>query len=383
MAIQFKAEEILESQTVPRPLPAMHSKQPFTGGIVDRLFKRITPREVMFFTSQLSLMLAVDTPINIALQTIAEEMQNPAFKAVIAVMSRDIEEGRQLSESMKLYPRIFNDQFTSMVKGGETGGFLNKTLDRIVNMQEKRMALMNQIRLALTYPAFLCVIGLVVVVFILVGVLPKFAAFFAGKESILPWTTRFLMMASDALRYYWWAYLLLTCGAVLGVTLWLKSPPGRALRDRLLVSAPFVSGLTNKIYTSEMLRTIGHLLESQVPLLEALKVTRPTIWNRYYRRFVDEISDNVDRGGRFSLPFSANPYIPQTVKQMVVIGEETGKLPYVMLRLAAFYDTEIEQELKRFAARIEPIALIVMGAVVGVIVSSIILPLFRLSQALR
>ncbi|MDF1590191.1 MAG: type II secretion system F family protein [Desulfobacterales bacterium] len=383
MAIQFKPEEILEPQTALRPLPAARLNQAFARGITDRLFNRISSREVMFFTTQLSLMLAVDTPINVALQTIAEEIQHPSFKAVISAISRDIEEGRQLSESMKLHPRIFNDQFTSMVKAGETGGFLNKTLDRIVEMQEKRLAMINQVKLALTYPAFLCVIGFGVVVFILVGVLPKFAAFFAGKESILPWTTRFLMMASETLRHHWWAYSLFACGAVTGVTLWLKSPPGRALRDRLLVSGPLISGLTNKIYTCEMLRTIGHLMESQVPLLEALKATRPTIWNRYYRRFLDEISDSVDRGGRFSLPFSANPYIPRTVKQMVVIGEETGRLPYVMLRLAAFYDTEIEQELKKFAARIEPIALIIMGAVVGVIVSSIILPLFRLSQALR
>jgi len=284
---------------------------------------------------------------------------------------------------MKLHPRIFNDQFVSIVKGGEIGGFLDKALDRIVTMQEKRMALTNQVKLALTYPAFLCVIGFVVVVFILVGVLPKFTAFFAGKESILPWTTRFLMMLSHTVRHYWWAYLPSTFAAVLGAILWLKSTPGRALRDRLLVGGPLVSGLANKIYTCEMLRTLGHLLESDVPLLEALHVTRPTIWNLYYRRFVDEISDNVDRGGRFSLPFAGNPHIPRTVKQMVVIGEETGRLPYVMLRLASFYDIEIEHELKKFAARIEPIALIVMGAVVGVIVSSIILPLFRLSQALR
>jgi len=383
MAIQFKPEDILGPQTVRPPLPAARTRQPVLQEIIDRLFKRVSPRDVMFFTSQLSLMLAVETPINVALQTIAEETPNPAFKAVIEDMARDIEEGRQLSESMKLHPRIFTDQFVSMVRGGETGGILNKTLDRNVEMQAKRMAIINQIRLALTYPAFLCVLGAGVVVFILVGVLPKFTAFFAGKESILPWSTRFLMMASDALRYHWWVYLPLTCGAVSGAAFWLKSPPGRALRDRFLVSAPFVSGLMNKIYTCEMLRTIGHLMESQVPLPEALKATRPTVWNRYYRRFLDEIGDNVDRGGRFSLSFSTNPFIPQTVKQMVAIGEESGRLPYVMLRLASFYDIEIEQELKRFAARIEPIALIIMGAVVGVIVSSIILPLFRLSQALR
>jgi len=124
-------------------------------------------------------------------------------------------------------------------------------------------------------------------------------------------------------------------------------------------------------------------MESQVPLLEAIKVTTPTIRNQYYRRFLDQIRDTVDQGGRFAQPFATNSYIPQTVKQMVTIGEEVGKLPMVMLRLARFYDTEIEQELKKFAAMIEPAALIIMGGVVGLIISSIILPMFKLSQALH
>ncbi len=138
-----------------------------------------------------------------------------------------------------------------------------------------------------------------------------------------------------------------------------------------------------KFIPVNMLRTLGYLLESQVPLLEALIVTRPTIRNQYYRRFVDRIKDNVDQGGRFAQPFTDYPYIPETVKQMVAIGEEAGKLPFVMLRLSRFYDIEIEQELKKFAAMIEPAALIIMGGIVGVIVSSVILPLFKLSQALR
>ena len=124
-------------------------------------------------------------------------------------------------------------------------------------------------------------------------------------------------------------------------------------------------------------------MESQVHLVEALKVTRPTIRNRYYRRFIDQIQQTVDQGGRFSQPFADYPYIPETVKQMVATGEEVGKLPLVMLRLARFYDAEIEQDLKKFAAMIEPAALIIMGGVVGMIVSSVILPLFKLSQALR
>jgi type IV pilus assembly protein PilC len=383
MAININSKDS-QAAAAATPSPATDRwKRPFGMGILRRLIKPVKSREVMFFTSQLSLMLEIQTPLTVALKAIGDEIQNPAFKAVLTALGQDIEEGLQLSDALKRHPRVFDNKFVSMVKAGETGGFLEKILDRIVEMQEKRQALITQLRSSLTYPAVLCVFGILVVVFILIFVLPKFTTFFKGKESILPWTTRFLMIASASLQHYWWVYILAAIGLVLGLTFWGKSKQGRALKDRFFISGPLISGLSNKIYTCEMLRTLGYLMESQVPLLEAIKVTSPTIWNQYYRRFLDEIRDTVDQGGRFSQPFAANPHIPQTVKQMVNIGEEVGKLPMVMLRLARFYDTEIEQELKKFAAMIEPLALIVMGGVVGMIVSSIILPMFKLSQALH
>ena len=363
--------------------PADRPKKLLGMGLLRGFGKPVKSQDVMFFISQLSLMLEIETPLTTALKAIRDEIQNPAFKAVITEVYQEIKEGRQLSEAMKGHPQIFDSKFISMVKAGETGGFLNKVLDRDVEMREKHQALMTQLRSTLTYPIVLCGLGVVVVVFILIGVLPKFTAFFQGKESILPWTTRFLMTASASLRQYWWMYIMTFAGMALGFITWKKSKQGRALVDLFYVKGPLISGVANKMYTGEMLRTLGCLLESQVPLLEALIVTRPTIRNQYYRRFVDRIKDNVDQGGRFDQPFATYPYIPETVKQMVAIGEEVGKLPLVMLRLSKFYDTEIEQELKKFAAMIEPAALILLGGIVGVIVSSVILPLFKLSQALR
>jgi type II secretory pathway component PulF len=383
MAINISSKGIQKTAAATPSPAADRLKQPFGMGILRGFGKPVKSRELMFFTSQLSLMLEIQTPLTKALKAIGDEIKNPAFKAIATILCQDIEEGRQLSEALSRHPQVFDNKFVSMVKAGETGGFLEKILDRIVEMQERRQALITQLKTALTYPAVLCVFGFLVIVFILVFVLPKFTAFFAGKESLLPWSTRFLMVASASLQHYWWVYVLAIAGLVLGLRFLGKSRQGRTLRDRFFISGPMISGLSNKIYTCEMLRTLGYLIESQVPLLEAIKVTIPTIWNQYYRRFLDEIRDTVDQGGRFAEPFAANPHIPNTVKQMVTIGEEVGKLPMVMLRLARFYDTEIEQELKKFAAMIEPAALIIMGGVVGMIVSSIILPMFKLSQALH
>jgi type II secretory pathway component PulF len=191
------------------------------------------------------------------------------------------------------------------------------------------------------------------------------------------------MALSASLREYWWIYTIMALGLAICFKVFKESEPGQALTDWLYVEAPLLARLSNKIYTCELLRTLGNLMESQVPLLEALEVTRSTIRNRFFRHFVDEIMEHVQQGGKFSQPFSTYPYILPSVKQMVATGEEVGNLPQVMLRLATFYDAEVDRELKAFSAMIEPLALIVMGAVVGLIVASVILPIFKLGHALH
>jgi type II secretory pathway component PulF len=344
---------------------------------------RVRSKEVIFFTSQLALMLEVGTPLTNALAALEKQTKNPAFKEVIRVLHRDIEEGQQLSDAMRRHPRVFSHVYISMIKAGETGGFLKEILERLAEMQEKRLALIAQLRSTLTYPAVLCLVGFLVVVFVLVGVLPKFSTFFAGKEKILPVSTRFLMVLSTSLRGYWWAYIIITIGLVIGVKLWKESEPGQTMIDRVCVSGPILSRLYNKIYTCQLLRTLGHLMQSQVPLLEALEVTRSTIKNRYFSRFIDKIADHVEKGGRFAQPFTTYPYVLDSVKQMVATGEEVGNLPRVMLRLAEYYDIEVDRELKNIASLIEPLALILLGGVVGLIVGSVILPLFRLAHAIH
>jgi type II secretory pathway component PulF len=357
------------------------------AGIVGRLsllFSRgVHPKELLFFSSQLSLMLEIDTPVNRALVAITSQTRNPFFKEILEKLRQEVEDGRQLSDAMKNHPRVFSKVFSSMVKAGETVGLLKQILDRLVEMEERRQALKTQIKSALTYPAVLCVLAFLVVIFVLVGVLPKFMTFFAGKETILPLTTRFLMEMSRSLKGYWYLYAAALIAVSIGSRMFLRSKPGAALIDWLAVNAPVIGSLSKKLFNCQLLRTLGNLMESHVPLIEALEVTRGTIGNRYFRDFIDRITVHVREGGRFSRPFADYPYTLDSVKQMVATGEEAGNLPRVMLRLAEFYDAELDRELRGFAALIEPAALIVMGAVVGLIVSSVILPMFRLAHVVQ
>ena len=347
------------------------------------LTRPVKSSELLFFTSQLSLMIEIDTPLNLALKSLSNQTQNEYFKKVLINLLKEIEEGRQLSEAMNRHPEVFSPVYISMVKSGESGGFLKEILDRIVEMQEKRQALITALRSALTYPAVLCVVSVIVIIFILTSVLPKFTSFFKGKEDILPATTRILMSLSDILKNYWPGLFLLCLALFTGAVIFKESRAGKRFTDWTVINVPVLSKLANKILTCGMLRTLGNLMESHVPLLEALEVTRGTISNLYFRNLIDSIASHVREGGKFSQPFSSYPYALDSVKQMVSTGEETGNLPKVMLRLSQFYDEEVDRELKLFSALIEPVALIVMGVVIGLIVSSVILPLFRLAHVMN
>lgn len=385
MAISTKHIKTVAAATAVKTAPASTSS--FFGTVADRvrhpLQGKVKSAELIFFFTQLSLMIEIGSSLTAALRALAGQGKNPVFREALQAMLRDIEEGKQLSEAMRRHPGIFSMIYVSLVKAGETGGFLKKTLDSIVVMQERRQALITQLRSTMTYPAILCVMAIGVVVFVLVGILPKFAVLFAGKELLLPFSTHALMALSASLRGYWWAYVLVVLTFLLGGEALLKNPRGRFLLDLFLVRAPLVARLFNKILTCQLLRTLGHLLESHVPLIEALDVTRGTFTNQNFAAFVDQIREHVRGGGRFAYTFAGNPYVMETVKQMVATGEEVGNLPKVMLRLAEFYDTEIERDLKLVAALVEPLALVILGGVVGLIVSSVILPIFRIAGAIH
>ena len=381
MAISLDKKSSSSVVTPSRILPDAIMVQ--LSNIVGNLRKPVKANELIFFSSQLSLMLEIGTSVTNALQAIAEQSSNPAFKKIVHEVLLNVEEGRQLSEALRRHPRVFNNTYVSMVRAGETGGFLKKVLDGLVEMQEKRQNLITQLRSTLTYPAVLGILSIAVVIFVLVGILPKFTTLFEGKESLLPFTTLFLMAASASLKTYWWIYIISFAGLLMGIKIWTATNQGKRVIDWFLISAPIISGLTNKIYTTQLLRTLGYLMESQVPLLQALEVTQKTFENQFYRKFIDDLREHVEQGGRFAQPFATSPYILESVKQMVATGEEVGNLPKVMLRLAEFYDTETDRDLKVFASMIEPIALVMLGGVVGLIVASVILPIFKIANAVH
>ncbi|MBI5740462.1 MAG: type II secretion system F family protein [Nitrospirae bacterium] len=345
------------------------------------LRKKVSVREIVFFTTQLSLMVEIGMPLNVSLSNIARQIKNPEFKQVVTGINTDVEGGRLLSDALSKYPHLFSEIYISMVKAGESTGQLKDMLDRVVEMQEKQEKFINGIKKSLTYPAVLCSVSVAVVIFLLVFVFPRFAVMFEEIKDLLPPTTKLLIWLSGLMTSYWHLGVILTGISGWGLHAYIKSDKGRLAFHRLKLKLPLVANIYILTYLAQTMRILGFLMHSNVPLIDALKITRKTCKNIIFAEFIEKIADNVEQGKGMSFAFTEADFVPESAKQIIRTGEETQNLPKVMLRLSDYYEEEIDNRLQGISTVIEPMLLIMMGLVVGVIVISLILPIFKLSKA--
>ncbi|MEZ5542668.1 MAG: type II secretion system F family protein [Pseudomonadota bacterium] len=340
-------------------------------------------RERMFFTEQLSLLLETGTPLHAALKALGRQVENREMAEIIAGLQEHVTGGKPFSWALAQYPVLFPGTYVKLVAAAEDGGFLDTVLLELLRMDEKREQLRNTVVSALTYPAFLIVFSLFVVVFVLVVVFPKFATLFASIADKLPATTIVLMHASHVLVEYWPLLLLAVAAIAGGSAWWLRTPGGSATLDRLKLRVAGLRSIFIQIYLVQSMRVLGLSLANGVSVPDALVSCREVVSNRVFRKFLLTIEERVKEGGGFAAAFQQEEFIPPLVRQMVSTGEETGSLPRVLGRVADYYERELQKQLAAFSRMVEPVMLIVMGAVVGLIVSSLILPIFKLSQAVH
>ena len=342
--------------------------------------QKISAKEIMFFTSQLSLMIEIGTPLNISLSSISGQIKNPEFKKIISEITDQVEGGNTLSDALGLYPRIFSDVYVSLVKAGENTGHLNEMLERVVELHEKQKKFVSMIKKSLTYPAILCFMSFAVIIFMLIYVFPRFSVIFKEIEDVLPASTKILILLSNLLQSYWPVAIIILALSCSGIYTFIKSEKGKLTFDRLKISLPLVANIYMKIYLTMTMRILGFLMGSNIPLMDALRIVRRGTSNVIFARFIDRIAENVEEGRGMSPAFAEAAFIPETVKQMVKTGEESQNVAKVMLRLSEHYEGETDDDLKKFASIIEPALLVIMGVVVGTIVMSVILPIFKMSR---
>ena len=298
--------------------------------------KKISVTDRMLFTERLALLLETGVSLHPALTTLADQSGNPAFKNVIDKIIADVTEGKPFSEALAKHPQVFDSTYVNLVKASEQGGFMHQVLEQLVTMDEKQQELNSTITSALSYPAFLILFSVGVVIFVLIAVFPKFAEMFSRIRDQLPISTIVLMWMSDMLRFYWYLIIPAFAGSIGGLIYWLKQPKGMLMLDNAKLTMPGVSNIFIQIYMTRLLRVMSISLSNGVSILDTLVACREVIRNSKFREYMIQIENKVIEGKGIAAGFADAPFIPVLVKQMINTGEETGNLAKVMGRVADF-----------------------------------------------
>ena len=337
-------------------------------------------KDVQNFTSQLAVMIRAGISIRSAIEGISDQQANPKFKAMLVQMKKDVESGKQFSDALARYPKVFSPLYVNMVKASELSGGFSKMLDKIAAYLAQQIETMSMVRGAMIYPGIIGTLAIGTTVFLLAFVLPRFMVIFKGKEAALPAPTKVLLALSNFMVNYWYVLIAAIVVAAWGFFLTIKTESGRTWFDKLKLSVPLFKKMFRALYISRSLHTMGQLINAGVPILDTIAITAEISGNVLYKRMWRAVYTAVKQGKKISHPLQKSPLLPKAVIQMVGAGEESGKLGEVLDEVSEFYSRELKAVIKSVTAMIEPLMIVLMGGMVGFIAMSIILPIFRLSQ---
>ena len=362
--------------------PSVEAKK--SGGLASLSFS-FGPglKDVQNFTAQLSVMVRAGISLRNAIEGISEQTPNPKFKEMLLQMKRDVESGRQFSDALLRYPKVFSPLYINMVKASELSGGFSRMLDRIAIYLDQQIETRGQVMGAMIYPGIIGFMAITVTIFLLTFVLPSFTAVFAGKEDQLPPPTKALMFLSAFMINYWYVIIGSLIAAAWGFMLMIKTDWGSLWFDQGKLSVPIFKKLFRALYISRSLHTMGQLINAGVPMLDTLAITADISGNLLYKRMWRNVYGAVKQGKKISQPLQSNPLLPKSVIQMIAAGEESGKLGEVLDGVSDYYARELKSVIKTVTAMIEPLMIVIMGVVVGFIAMSIILPIFKMSNLVK
>ncbi len=354
-------------------------------GLLDREFHlvkpKVTAKDRMFFTEQLALLLETGTSLHAALGIMKQQAGNPALREMLDGIGTEVSEGSTFARSLSRFPEVFSSTYVNLIGASEKGGFMPEVLAQLQAMEEKREQMKSMVISAFSYPVFLVFFSVAVVIFILVSVFPRFEGMFMSIHDQLPGSTVMLLAMSQILRKFYVLILLGLAGGIVGLRLWMKTPAGAEMWDQAVLRMPGIRDIMIRIYLVNSLRALGMSLEHGVSVTDALEACREIVPNRVFQRFFRGMEESVETGGGLAAGFARGEFIPDMARQMIQTGEETGHLPEVMKRIADYYERELSRQLVTLSKVVEPLMLLVMGVVVGYLVSALIFPIFKLASA--
>ncbi len=363
------------------------AKEKSAGSIIKKLLpfgKKVKSMDVTLFSRQLATLISSGVPLVQGLSILEEQIESPQFKKVIKSLRTDIESGISISEAMKKHPDVFSELYIGMVHAGEIGGILDQVLDRLASYLEASEELKSKIKGAMTYPILVTLVAVGAATIMLTVVVPRFAAMFADMGAKLPTPTLILIKVSNFIKKY---ILFFVAGAVAFYVVFrkiYKSVPSVRLKvDTQLLRLPVIGDVVKKTAIAKFTRTLGTLVKSGVPILQAMETVAKTAGNKLIEKSILEAKDSVREGERIAEPLKKKlDVFPPMVVQMISVGEETGQLDTMLFKIADFYDREVSNAVEALTGMIEPLIIVFLGLVVGGMVVAMYLPMFEISSAI-
>lgn len=344
------------------------------------VFERIKSEEISIMTRQLATLLGAGIPLIQALDSLIDQTKNNLFKRVIAQIKESVNEGQTLKSALEAHPKFFSNVYINMVSSGEMSGSLDIVLERLADFAEKQEALKGRMKAALIYPFFMGIVGAAILFILITYIVPNITQVFSEMDKVLPMPTQLLLGLSDFLGQYWWL-LIVFSGIFISLIRYLTNQPFGANLLDLLKLKMFITGpVVQKIILARFSSTLGSLLNSGVGLVDSMKIVRALVNNSHVSQVIDEAIEQIQKGKSMASSFSDSQWFPPMFVQMVAVGEQSGNLEGMLEKVALAYEREVETAILGMTSLIEPIMIVTMGAAVGFIVLSILLPIFEMNQ---
>lgn len=348
------------------------------GSLKKSLSLRSSKGDVLIFTTELSALLSAGLPLDRSLNILADISDNKEIKNITQAILKSIREGGSFSEALARHPKVFSRLYINMIKAGEAGGILDVVLDKLTEFLESTRELKEYVVSAMIYPVILAVTGSISIIILLTYVLPKFTIIFAEMGSSLPLSTQVLLAVSNAMKTYWWVLLPGVAACVVILRNYIKTETGRYKWD--VFKLKVMGDVITKLETARFCRTLGTLIKSGVPLLQALNNAKDVITNSAIASAIDAVSKGAKEGKGIAAPLSEAKIFPSLAMSMIKVGEETGQLDVMLIKVATAYEKNLRVSVKKFMGFFEPIMILVMGIVIGFIVISMLMAIFSITD---
>jgi general secretion pathway protein F len=345
-----------------------------------KFFRRVSGADVAVLTRQLATLVRAGIPLVDSIGALVDQVEKEELKRVLTVVREKLNEGTSFAKALEQHPKAFPPIFINMVAAGEASGTLEQVLERLADFMEGQARLRAKVSAALAYPVLMAIIGVLLISVLMVAVVPKVTAIFESLDRALPWYTQVLIGTSNFLAGYWWLILIVGSGAIWWFRRWKKTPGGRLKWDGICLKSPIFGRLLQMLSVARFAKTLATLLAAGVPLLKAMEIVKNVLDNALLEKVVEEATGSIREGESIADPLRRSGQFPPIVTHMIAVGEKSGQLEQMLESVADAYDAQVETTVQALTSLLEPLMIVVMGAAVGFIAFSIMMPLIQMNE---